>query len=355
MNIPEKMKAAVLYNFKDIRVEEREVPAPGDDEVLIKIAACGICGTDVKIITHGMPKQPPFGEFIIGHEYAGEVVKTGKTVDEFKVGDRVAVEIHKGCGRCKNCIMGHYTACLNYGNIEKGHRANGFTCNGGFAEYAVNHVNTLYKLPDHISFDESTIITTAGTCIYGIDMTGGYIPGDTVAVLGPGPIGLMSVQVARALGAGKIILTGTREERLELGKKLGADHTINIKEEDLNQRMMELTDGLGADLVLEAAGGENSLQQALESVRKGGKICLLAFYKKPVTADISIAVRNGVNLYTVRGEGRMSVGRALALMAQGRITGKPLITHTFPLEKINEAFKTFMERIGGAMKVVVHP
>ena len=204
MDIPKKMKAAVLYGFDDVRVEEREVPSPGPVEVLVKVAACGICGTDVKIVTHGMPNQPPFGDFIIGHEYAGTVAATGSTVDEFQVGDRVAVEIHKGCGRCKNCIMGKYTSCLNYGNIQKGHRANGLTSNGGFAEYAVNHINTLYKLPNHISFDESTMITTAGTCIYGIDMAGGYIPGDTVLVVGPGPIGLMSVQLCKALGAGKL-------------------------------------------------------------------------------------------------------------------------------------------------------
>lgn len=355
MDIPKRMKGAVLYGFNDVRVEERGVPSPGPDEALVKVNACGICGTDIKVITHGLPNQPPFGDFIIGHEYAGTVAALGDTVDEFQIGDRVAVEIHKGCGRCKNCIMGHYTACLNYGNMGKGHRANGFTANGGFAEYAVNHVNTLYKLPDNISFDESTTITTAGTCIYGIDMAGGYIPGDTVAVLGPGPIGLMSVQLCKALGAGKVILTGTRDERLELGKKLGADYVVNVRREKAVEKVMELTDGLGADLVLEAAGGDTALQEALEMTRKGGKISILAFYKGPITADISIAVRNGINIYTVRGEGRMSVGRSLSLMAQGKITGKPLITHTFPVEEVNEALKTFAERIGGAMKVVVHP
>ena len=355
MDIPKRMKAAVLYGFNDVRVEERDVPSPGPDEALVKVNACGICGTDIKVITHGLPNQPPFGDFIIGHEYAGTVAALGDTVDEFQIGDRVVVEIHKGCGRCKNCIMGHYTACLNYGNIGKGHRANGFTANGGFAEYAVNHVNTLYKLPDNISFDESTTITTAGTCIYGIDMAGGYIPGDTVAVLGPGPIGLMSVQLCKALGAGKVILTGTRDERLELGKKLGADYVVNVRREKAVEKVMELTDGLGADLVLEAAGGDTALQEALEMTRKGGKISILAFYKGPIMADISIAVRNGINIYTVRGEGRMSVGRSLSLMAQGKITGKPLITHTFPVEEVNEALKTSAERIGGAMKVVVHP
>ncbi len=355
MEIPKRMKAAILRGFNDVRVEEREVPSPGTDEILVKVEACGICGTDIKVITHGLPNQPPFGEFIIGHEYAGTIAALGETVDEFEVGDRVAVEVHKGCMRCRNCIMGEYTACLNYGNLKKGHRANGFTANGGFAEYAVNHVNTLAKLPDNISFDESTIVTTAGSSIYGIDMAGGYIPGDTVVVVGPGPIGLMSVQVCKALGAGKVILTGTRDERLNLGKELGADHVVNAVKENPVQRVLELTEGMGADLVLEAAGGDDSLQQALEMTRKGGKISILAFYKGPVTADITIAVRNGINLYTIRGEGRRNVHRALSLMAQGRITGKPLITHTFPLAEVNEALDTYVERRDGAMKVLVHP
>lgn len=355
MDIPKKMLAAVLYGFNDVRLEERPVPAPGLDEALIKIESCGVCGGDIKIITKGMPKQPPFGEFIIGHEYAGTLVSVGEAIDEFQVGDRVTVEVHKGCGRCKNCIMGKYTACLNYGNYEKGHRANGFTTNGGFAEYAVNHVNTLCKLPDSMSFDEAALVTTAGTSLYGIDMAGGYIPGDRVAVLGPGSIGLMAVQCAKALGAEKVILVGTRDERLELGRELGALDTINLKKEDPVQRARELTGGEGPDLVLVAAGVQKSLQQALEMIRRGGNIVLLAHFDEPVTIDIGLAVKDGVNLYTVRGEGRMSVHRALSLMAEGKIDGKPLITHTFPLKEINEAIDTFRERKGGALKVVVHP
>ncbi len=355
MKIPEKMLAAVLHGFNDVRLEERPVPVPGPDEALVKIESCGVCGGDIKIITKGMPKQPPFGEFIIGHEYAGTLVSVGEAIDEFQVGDRVTVEVHKGCGRCKNCIMGKYTACLNYGNYDKGHRANGFTTNGGFAEYAVNHVNTLCKMPDTMSFDEATLVTTAGTSLYGIDMAGGYIPGDRVAVLGPGSIGLMAVQCAKALGAEKVILVGTRDERLELGRTLGAHDTINLKKEDPVQKARQLTGGVGPDLVLVAAGMQESLQQALEMIRRGGNIVLLAHFDQPVTIDIGLAVKDGVNLYTVRGEGRMSVHRALSLMAEGKINGKPLITHTFPLEEINEAIDTFRERKGGALKVVVHP
>ncbi len=355
MKVPKTMRAAVLYGYNDVRVVDRDVPSPGPEDALIGVESCAVCAGDIKIITRGMPKQPPFGEFIIGHEYAGIVTAVGETVSEFRPGDRVTVEVHKGCGRCRNCLAGKYTACLNYGDTAKGHRANGFTTNGGFAEYVVNHVNTLSRIPQNISFDEATIITTAGTSLYGIDMAGGYIPGDAVAVLGPGAIGLMAVQCCRALGAEKVILTGTRPERLELGRRLGASHTINVREEDPVGKVKALTGGYGADLVLVAAGTEKTLQQALEIARKGANITLLAHFDEPVTADIGLAVQNGINIFTVRGEGRMSVHRALSLMEQGKLDGKSLITHHFPLNEINQALNTFRERRENALKVVVHP
>ena len=291
------MKAAVLMGQNHLEIKEVQTPSTGPQDVLINVKACAICSSDVSLMHTPWPRQPPYGSFIPGHEYAGTVVALGETVDEFDIDDRIAVEIHKGCGRCRNCIMGNYTACLNYGNLAKGHRANGFTTNGGFAEYAVNHVNTICKLPDNISLDEATLITTAGTSLYGIDMAGGYVPGDTIAVLGPGAIGLMAVQCCKAVGAGNVILTGTRDDRLELGRKLGADHVINIKEASPVDQVKKLTDDLGADLVLITAGGQDSLQQALEMTRRGGNITILAHFDDPVTADVGLAVKNGINIY----------------------------------------------------------
>src|SRR5712691_1157339 len=140
-----------------------------------------------------MPQMPPYGEFIFGHEYAGDIVAVGRTVDEFRVGDRVVVEAHMGCRRCENC-----------GNTKRGHRANGFTTNGGLAEYAVNHVNTLYRIPDGVSYEEATVVMTSGSPLFGLENAGGYFAGETVAVLGPGPIGLMAIQLVKALGATRV-------------------------------------------------------------------------------------------------------------------------------------------------------
>jgi len=356
VDIPKKMKAAVLYGLEDIRVVERDVPVPGDEEVLIKIEACSICGGDVKIVSRGIPNMPPFGEFIIGHEYSGYIVQRGATVTEFEIGDRVTVEVHKGCDRCKNCRAGNYTTCLNYGDYSKGHRANGFTTNGGFAEYVVNHVNTLSKIPDNVDYENATMVTTAGTPLYGLEKSGGFIPGQNVAVIGPGAIGLMAVQSAKALGADKVILTGTRDDRLELGKSLGADVIINIKNEDVKAKVFEATDGIGADRTLLAAGSSSALQMALDITRRGGDIVILAHFEDPICdVDIGAAVFKGMNIYTVRGEGSSTVKSALSLMKAGKIKTESLITHHYSLDDINEGFKTFRSRSGNALKVVIKP
>src|SRR5262245_33885892 len=234
-----------------------------------------------------MPKMPPYGEFIFGHEYAGDVVAVGGSVDEVQVGDRVVVEAHMGCRRCENCIRGLYTACLNYGNRRRGHRANGFTTNGGLAEYAVNHVNTLYKIPDHVSYDEAVVVMTAGSPLYGLQVSGGYFAGETVAVLGPGPIGLMALQLVQALAPVRVSLTGTRASRLALGKALGADLAVNAREADPVAAVREATNGKGADTVIDCAGGDETFDQAIKMTKPGGRIILVAFYHGPVTADLA--------------------------------------------------------------------
>ena len=353
MSIPATMKAVVLHEADEMRVESRPVPTPGPGEVLLKVNCASICGTDVKVLRRTLQGQPA-GEFIMGHEYAGTVAALGPDVDEFRVGDRVAVEVHKGCERCENCIKGLYTSCLNYGDLSKGHRAKGLTCDGGFAEYAVNHINTLYRLPENLTFEQACMVTTAASPLWAIDLMGGYLAGETVLVQGPGPIGLIAVQLCKALGAERVILTGTRDERLAVGARLGADHVINVKTENLAARMRELTGGKGADSVLECAGGPTSMQEALENVKRGGRIGVVAWYTGPVTLDMNLAVRSNVRIYAARGEGGMNSGRSLALMSQGKIVADPIITHHFKLDEVHDAFRTYMERLGNALKVVMH-
>ncbi len=353
MAIPAPMTAVVLHEADDMRVEQRPRPEPGTGEVLLKVEVASICGTDVKVLHRTLQGQPA-GEFIMGHEYAGTVAALGSGVDEFQIGDRVAVEVHKGCERCENCIKGWYTSCLNYGDLAKGHRAKGLTCDGGFAEYAVNHINTLYRLPDNLTFEQACMVTTAASPLWAIDLMGGYVAGETVLVLGPGPIGLIAVQLLKALGAERVILSGTRDSRLEIGRRLGADVTINVRREHLTERVREITHGKGADSVLECAGGPTSMQEALENVKRGGRIGVVAWYTGPVEMDMNLAVRSNVRIYAARGEGGMNCGRSLALMSAGKILADPIITHHFKLDQIHEAFRTYVERVDNALKVVIH-
>jgi L-iditol 2-dehydrogenase len=362
LSIPSKMKAWVLDGPEQLRLAEKPVPQPGPAEALVRIDAVAICGTDVEIITKGLPAWIegglPFNKnFTPGHEYMGTVVKLGAGVDEYKIGDRVAVEIHAGCGRCQRCRMGMYTSCLNYGlnygDKNKGHRANGFTTDGGFAEYAVNHVNTLAHVPDGMSDEEATLIVTAGTAMYGLDALGGLVAGEGLVVTGPGPIGLMSVAVGKALGAQPVILTGTRDARLKLGTQLGADHVINIRSEDPVQAVKRITGGKGVQYVMECSGAPNSLNEAMDMVNRGGRICLAAFPGEPTTVDLAKLVRNNIYVYGIRGEGQSATHRAAALMAQKRFPAKLIHTHTFPLEELQTGFKYFRERIEDAIKVVI--
>ena len=362
LSIPKTMKAWVLDDPEKLRLVEKPVPEPGPAEVLVRIDAVAICGTDVEILTKGLPAWIrgglPFNKnFTPGHEYMGVVVKLGAGVDEFTMGDRVAVEIHAGCGRCERCRMGMYTSCLNYGlnygEHNKGHRANGFTTDGGFAEYAVNHVNTLVHVPDEMTDEEATLIVTAGTAMYALDTLGGLLAGESLVVTGPGPIGLMSVAVGKTLGAQPVILTGTRDSRLNLGAKLGADHIINIRKEDPVEAVKRITGGKGVHYVVECSGADNALNEALDMVNRGGRICLAAFPGEKVPVDLGKLVRNNIHVLGIRGEGKSATHRAAALMAQKRFDAKLMHTHTFPLEEVPTAFRYVRERIEDAIKVVV--
>jgi len=347
MQLPEAMRAAVLYGEGDMRlVDDYPVPQPGPGEVIIHVKACAICGSDPKILAHGWPNHPPYGQFIFGHEYTGEIVALGEGVTEFAVGDRVAAEPHKGCGVCDNCRDGLYNTCLNYGNVEKGHRHYGFSSNGGYAEYVCNHVNSVYRIPDDMPLDEATLITTAATSLYGIRRIGGIQAGETVVVSGPGAIGLMGVVMARLLGAGTIVLTGTRPERLEMGRALGADLTVNVREDDVVERIMALTGGVGADAVLECAGTTQAAVDAVEYTKKNGRVALVGIYK---------IVQWNITLAGSKAEGERSLAQALALLSRQTVDLSQLITHTFPLDAIHAAFETAEKRVGGAIKVVVKP
>ena len=360
--VPETMKAWVLEGPGELRLGEKPVPAPLRGHVLVRIDAVAICATDLEIIFHGPPAEigggGPFNKgFTPGHEYMGTVVALGPGVDEYSLGDRVAVEIHAGCGQCKRCREGMYTACHNYGRNfggnDKGHRANGFTTDGGFCEYQVNHVNTLVRIHEGMTDEEATLVVTAGTGMYGLTELGGLIAGESIVVTGPGPIGLLGVAVAKALGAQPVILTGTRNNRLAIGRRLGADITINVREEDPVPRIAEITGGSGVDYVLECSGAANAVNDAARMVNRGGRICLAAFPHGEVPVDVAYLVRNNIYLFGIRGEGKSATHRAEAFMRQKRFDATLIHTHTFGMDELPEALRYAKDRVEDAIKVVV--
>jgi L-iditol 2-dehydrogenase len=189
--------------------------------------------------------------------------------------------------------------------------------------------------------------------MYGLDVMGGLVAGQTVVVMGPGPIGLMGVGVAKALGAQPVILTGTRDNRLEIGRKLGADHVINVRKEDAVEAVKRITRGKGAHYVLECSGAPDAVNEAARMLNRGGRICLAAFPHEPALVDVAYLVRNNIYVFGIRGEGKSATHRAAAFMQQKRFDAKLIHTHTFPLDEVPTAIRYARERIDDAIKVVV--
>lgn len=356
--IPAVMRAWVLKGADEVEMVEKPVPRPEKSEVLVRIDAIAVCGTDLEIVRQGLPAivdgELPFNKnFTFGHEYMGTVVALGPGVDEYAVGDRITVEVHAGCGSCKRCRMGMYTSCHNYGQPGKGHRANGMTTDGGFAEYAINHINTMVPVPDDMSDEEAALVVTAGTSMYGFTELGGLVAGESMVISGPGPIGLIAVAVARALGADPVILTGTRDNRLEIGRKLGATHTINVREENTVEAVKAIVGEKGADYVMECAGSEAAINDAIHMTNRGGKICLAAFPHDLPKVDLPHVVMNNIYLYGIRGEGKSGTHRAMSFMADKRFDATLIHTHTFALDDLPEALRYARERVDDAIKVIV--
>lgn len=353
--IPATMRAAVLGEPGQIHVRELPVPEVGPEQVLVQVRRASLCGTDAKIRSRTFFKGggPPVGTFVPGHEYAGVVAAVGSSVDEFRVGDRVVTEAHRGCMRCTNCLKGQYTDCLNYGSTAKGHATLGMTVNGGFAEYALNHVSTLHLLPTGVSFEAGVVLTTVGTVMHAFDVLDDLLVGSRVAVIGPGPIGLLAVQVAKELGAASVALVGTRESRLKLGAAFGASLVVNVHDTDAVATVRGVTDGHGVDVVLECSGAPSAVDDALRMSKRGGRVVLVGFFDESVTADLNHAIVNGITLHTVRGEGSGSLARAVSLAAQKRLDLDSLVTHHFPLEEVADAFDTYEQRRGDAIKVML--
>jgi L-iditol 2-dehydrogenase len=357
--IPATMKALVLTGPGQFEMREVPVPRPKGDEVLCRVRAVAICGTDPKIVSGAFPNMwPPAYPFIIGHEWAGEVVELSEDLKEsqkvaarYAPGTRVAGEAHKGCGICQNCLTGHYTVCLNYGDNASGHRHYGFTSQGAYAEYIVTSVKSATPLPEGLTYFDGAMLDAAGVALHGVQR-GRVTTGDFVVVTGPGAVGNFSFQYSRASGARAVAVIG-RGPRLQQAVKMGAIG-IDYEKEDPVARVMELTKGVGADCTVECAGTPQACAWAIAVTRKAGRLVMNGLPTQPIEIPWGPITLAELDILGVRANPN-TAAPALALMASGAIDTKPIHTHTFPLAKFAEALATFTERRDGAMKVVLEP
>jgi L-iditol 2-dehydrogenase len=323
-------------------------------EVLCKVDSVYICGTDPHIINGDYPGfWPKSYPFIPGHEWAGTIVGLGDGTGNFdwRIGDRVAGTSHAGCGYCRNCTSGRYNVCENFGNESRGHRQYGHYTSGAYAEYVVHSVRSVFKVPDVLTLEEAAAMDPASIALHTVKRAQ-LSPGDTIAIIGPGPMGLMVLQCARALGAGRVLVVG-RGSRLAKAAELGAE-PIDYSQGEPIAAVHRLTGGFGARCVVECAGTPRALAQAVEMVGKGGHISVIGIPLEPAALPVQKLVLEEIDLHGVRAN-RGTCEEVLPLMARGVIDVKPLLTHHFPLHSFPEALDTFVWRMDGAIKVLIKP
>lgn len=328
------MRVAVYYSNNDVRLEERPIPKIGPAEILVKVRASSICGSDV-MEWYRIKKAP----LVLGHEITGEIAEVGKKVAGYKKGDRLFASHHVPCMACHYCLSGHHTACetLHTTNYDP----------GGFAEYIrvpqVNVDRGIYLLPDKVSFEEGTFIEPLG-CVVRAQRLARIREGSTVLVLGSGISGLLHIKLARALGAGRVVATDVSEYRLKAAQKFGADVVIRA-DEDVPARLREVNEGRLADCVIVCTSALTAFTQALNSVDRGGTVIFFAPTEPGVDVPIPVTDlwRNEVTLMTSYGAAPQDLKEALELISSGKMVVKDMISHRLPFEKIEEGFRLVAE------------
>ena len=324
------------------------VPQVAPDEVLIRVRACGICGSDLKIQEDQHPYTPPV---VIGHEFAGEIAEVGSSVTGWVVSDRVVSEQHThACGRCRQCLTGNAFACISK-------RAPGYFVDGAFAEFIKVPAWLLHRIPDNLSFVEAAFSEPAAVAAHGVLDRTGIAPEDVVLVLGCGPIGLVAAKMAQVAGAAQVIVTGIdRDEQIRLSKarELGIDHVVNVMQTDLTALLDDLTGGEGADIVIELSGAPPAITQAFQLARRLGRVGIIG---QPPTDEVAIPYREALfRALTVSfsySSKYTSWERVLSLFERGAIDPAQFITHVLPLDEWERGFD--LSRSGEALKVVLEP
>ena len=342
------MKAALFYGVgQPLVVEEVPCPLPARGEVLLRVRACGICGSDIHIAYEGITPTA-FQPIILGHEFSGEIAEIGEGVEGWKVGERVAVSCIVSCGKCINCLSGNQQLCLK-------RRLLGVHLNGGLAEFTRAPAENLIRLPDRIPYEEGAILTDAVATPYrAITKRGRLVPGESVAVIGCGGLGIHTVQLARIFGATLVIGVDVSSVALDRAMDRGADLVCRPDREDPVAFIQKATGGLGADLIIECVGRQETIAMAVMSLKAGGRAVVVGLGPEEITTlPPTEFVRREVELrgsyaFTVR-----EIAELVQLVAGGRLDISKSVSRKIPLEEINEGLEALHKKIDNPIRIVV--
>jgi threonine dehydrogenase-like Zn-dependent dehydrogenase len=315
-----------------LQLAEVPKPEPKPGEVLVRIGAASICYSDYSILNNTyIGRKPVPVPLIMGHEGAGTIEVLGSGVAGCAVGDRVVLEPIAGCGYCRSCKNGFKNMCPNWDHI-------GLTRNGTFAEYVAIAAEQTHKIPDTMSFPEAALLEPLGLAVRSLEQSKPMV-GETVAILGPGALGMMHLLAYKAAGASKVIMIGVEGDRARLdnARKLGADHTINLDEKDPIHSVLEYTDGLGTDIVVETANSAKATELSFDLAAPGGRVVLFGLYPEATFRPVKM-VRNGITAYGDVGAVSRHVLRAMSWVESGKVKVRDLILKTYTLDECAEAF-----------------
>lgn len=340
-------RAAYMTGLNKMEIREIGMPVPKDKEVVVKVEYVGICGSDVHYLEHG--KIGDFivnGDFILGHECAGTVTEIGASVENIKVGDRVALEPGITCGQCEFCKAGKYNLCPDVEFLATP------PYHGSLMNYIAFPENMAFKLPDNVSTKEGALVEPLAVGLHAAAQ-GGVKLGDKVVILGAGCIGLVTLLACKAYGATDVIVVDVIEKRLEVAKKLGASHVINAKNEKTIEKIMELTGGKGADKVIETAGSEITIKQTPYAAKRGGTIVLVGLAPKDIIEfDFMQVMTKEIEIKSVF-RYRNIYPSAIGAIADGKIDVKGIVTHEFDFEDSKKAFDFVIENKNDVVKAVI--
>lgn len=343
------MKSLLLEEYGKLAVADVPLPEPGEREVLVRVAACGICGSDVHGYDGSSGRRIP--PLVMGHEAAGVIVGLGAGVTAFRVGDHVTFDSTIYCGACIYCRRGEVNLCDRRQVI--GVSCGEYRRHGAFAEYIAVPEQILYRLPSKMSFPEAAMLEATSVALHAVRVSG-VKKGDTTLVVGAGMIGLLTMQALRAAGVGKVMIADVDETRLTLGELLGADEALRGTGGEIAEAILERTDRVGADVVFDAVGRPKTVTESIDSVRKGGTVTLIGNIAPEVTIPLQKVVSRQIRLQgTAASAGEYP--QAIELISSGRIQVRPLITAVAPLEDGPRWFERLHAQEPNLMKVVLAP